>query len=183
MNLKKNISALHKSRPDTAIYFFDESRFGTHSNIGHGWFNKGERTPVKIKMGFENFYIYSAVHAADGDEFSFILPKVNTACMNIFLKQFSQQLKAKQAIIVMDRAAWHKSKDLFVPNNIEILLLPPYSPELNPVERLWNYLKSKLIKNKVYESLEQLYDAVSHFMIDLQPHTVKNICSASYLGG
>ncbi len=181
MNLKKNLLNLHKSQPDTAIFFFDEARFGTHSNIGHAWFEKGERTPMKIKMGFQNFYIYSAIHAFNGNEFSLTMPKLNTQCMNIFLKKLSENLDTKTIYVVMDRAAWHKSKFLDVPDNIKVILLPPYCPELNTVERFWNYIKSKLIKNKIYDSLEQLHDAVSQFMIQLHPHIVKNICSAKFL--
>ncbi len=139
------------------IYFFDESRFGTHSKIGHGWFKKGKRTAVKIKLGFKNFYVYTAAHAKNGNEFSLILPKLNTQCMNIFLDKFSTQTKGETSTIVMDGAAWHKSKGLVVPNNIQILLLPPYSPELNPVERLWLYIKNKLIKNKSNHSANFKY--------------------------
>ncbi len=134
-----------------------------------------------MKMGFENFYIYSAVHATNGDEFSFILPKVNTTCMNIFLDKISKHIKGNPVHLVMDRAAWHKSKGLVVPSNIKILLLPPYSPELNPVERFWNYIKSKLIKNKIYDSLQQLYDGVALFTNILERSTTKSICSANYL--
>ncbi len=180
MTLKKNLLLQYKSQQDIEIYFFDESRFGTHSKIGHGWFNKGERPEIKVKLGFENFYVYTAAHATNGSEFSLIMPKLNTHCMNVFLDQFSKQTK-KNTLIVMDQAAWHKSKNLILPDNIKIMLLPPYSPELNTVERLWLYMKTKLIKNKVYDSLEQLHNAVSSFLINLNTRTVKNICSANYL--
>lgn len=70
--------------PQKALYFFDESRFGTHSKIGHGWFEKGSRTGVKVKLGFENFYVYSAINPVFGDDFSLILPYVNTECLNLF---------------------------------------------------------------------------------------------------
>lgn len=171
----------YRSQLNTEIYFFDESRFGTHSKIGHGWFHKGERTSVKMKLGFENFYVYSAIHVINGNEFSLIMPKLNTHCMNIFLDKFSNQTNNSNIIMVMDQAAWHRSKGLIIPANIKIFLLPPYSPELNPVERLWLYMKSKLIKNKIYNSLEQLQDAVAHFLTNLKNDKIKSICSANYL--
>ena len=68
------------------------------------------------------------------------MPEVNTECMNIFLENMSKYLSNQTSIIVMDRASWHRSKDLKVPSNIKIILLPPYSPELNPVERLWRHI-------------------------------------------
>ncbi|WP_425361859.1 IS630 family transposase [Candidatus Tisiphia endosymbiont of Mystacides longicornis] len=143
------------------MYFFDESRFGTHSKLGHGWFRKGIRTQVKIKIGFQNFYVYSAVNPITGDDFSLMMPNVNTMSLNMFLAEMSKHIGVQKAIVVMDCAGWHKSKDLVVPANIEILYLPPYSPELNPAERLWEHLKSETIKNKVYNTIEQLEIVVS----------------------
>jgi putative transposase len=182
MSLKKNLLQQYRNEPETDFYFFDESRFGTHSKIGHGWFNKGERPLVQMKLGFQNFYVYSAVHAHNGDEFSLMMPKLNTDCMNIFLNELVKYTKGKTVAIIMDQAAWHKSKDLVIPDTVKIILLPPYSPELNPVERLWLYMKSKLIKNKIYDSIETLKTAVTRFLANLQSKIVKNICSVNYLG-
>ena len=114
-------------------FFFDESRFGTHSKIGHGWFKKGERTAVKIKLGFKNFYIYSAVEPRTGYSFSLKLPHVDSACLNAFLDEMSKEIAEKEAVIIMDGASWHKAKNLKIPKNITIQYLPPYSPELNQV--------------------------------------------------
>lgn len=171
----------YKSSPKTDFYFFDESRFGTHSKIGHAWFKKGNRPLVKVKLGFENFYVYSAVNSCNGKDFSLIMPKLNTKCMNIFLEEFSKAHKDKEVVFVMDGAAWHKSQSLVVHKNITIIILPPYSPELNPVERLWLYMKNKFIKNRIYDSIEELYEAVDNFFIHINQEIIKNICSAQYL--
>lgn len=101
--LKKNLTALAKDCL-TSLYFFDEARFGTHSKLGHGWFQKGVRTQVKVKLGFENFYVYSAVSPISGEDFTLTAPKVNTDCMNIFLVEMSKYLGEKHATIVMDCA-------------------------------------------------------------------------------
>ncbi len=81
----------------------------------------------------------------------------------------------------MDGAGWHKSKGLRIPETIKIMFLPPYSPELNPIERLWGYIKSHLIRNKVYETLEALEDAVCSFMQTLLDEKIQKICSINYL--
>lgn len=159
------------------LCFFDESRFGTHSNVGHGWFKKGSRTEVNIKLGFENFYLYSSVEPKTGEDFTLLLPYVNTECLNLFLEEMSKHLKGKEIILVLDGAGWHKSSMLKVPRNIEIVYLPPYSPELNPVERLWHYIKANTIKNKVYENLSSLEEVVCQFLTNLSPSTIKSICS------
>ena len=86
-----------------------------------------------------------------GDNFSLILPNVDTINFNVYLEHFSQHLKAlgKKAVLVMDGAGWHKSKDLKLYSNIEFVFQPSYSPELNPVEKLWQYIKRHTIKNRV----------------------------------
>lgn len=134
-----------------------------------------------MKLGFKNFYAYSAVQPKDGSHFSFILPAVNTVCMNIFLTEMSMHLGKKLALIVMDRASWHQSKSLKIPKNIRIILLPPYSPELNPVERLWGYAKSKLIRNKVYGTLDELENSVCDFLASLKNEAIQSICNFNYL--
>lgn len=161
--------------------FFDESRFGTHSKVGHGWFAKGSRTAVKFNMGFKNFYVYSAVNSQTGLDFSLVMPYVNTQCMNIFLNTLVRELPDKRYLLIVDGASWHRSYQLQVPPNIEIMYLPPYSPELNPVERLWNYIKQNTIKNRFYDSLSLLEGVVCEFLRQIKPEIIKSICSCGYM--
>jgi len=136
VELKKNLVQIVKDNPDAEIMLSDEARFGTHSKLGHGWFETGSRTSVKVKIGYKNFYIYGCAAPITGKNFMLLLPKANTACMNIFLSELSKEWGDRKVILVVDSAGWHKSKDLVVPNNIKLVYLPPYSPELNPIERL-----------------------------------------------
>ncbi len=73
------------------VLFFEESRFGTHSKIRYGWFERGTRPQVRMKIGYQNFYVYSAVSSRDGRHFRVILPKVNTDHMNVFLSELSTE--------------------------------------------------------------------------------------------
>jgi transposase len=120
----------------------DEARFGTHSKQGHGWFPTGKRSRVAVKLGFKNFYAYSAIEVKTGEAFNLILPKVNTELMNVYLQEMSKHYLEENITLIMDGAGWHKSKKLIIPFNITIIYLPPYSPELNPVERFWLYKKA-----------------------------------------
>jgi hypothetical protein len=172
---------VERANPDKEIFFFDESRFGTHSKIGHGWFKKGTRTAIPVKLGYQNFYLYSALNPRSGESISYIMPGVDTMCMNVYLNALSQELNEKKIIMIMDGAGWHKSKDLKVPSNIEIIYLPPYSPELNPVERLWGYIKQCTIRNKIYDTLESLEDEICHFLCDLTEETIMSVCNVPYL--
>jgi transposase len=81
----------------------------------------------------------------------------------------------------MDGAGWHKSKKLALPANIEIIYLPPYSPELNPVERFWEHIKRYTIRNKVYLTLSSIKDAVASFINNLPQDDIKTLCSVNYL--
>jgi transposase len=149
--------------------------------LGHGWFEKGKRIPVKIKIGFKNFYLYSAISPKKGTTFSLIMPKVNTESMNVFLQEMSKALEKKKALLIMDGAGWHKTKKLVIPDNIKVTFLPPYSPELNPVERYWEYIKTNVLKNKLYEDLQTLEDTVCNFINSLTPLTVRSVCNVTYL--
>lgn len=178
---KKKLREKIQGNPTLDVLFFDESRFGTHSKIGHGWFNKGSRTQVKFNMGFKNFYVYSAVNGSSGYDFSLVMPYVNTQCMNIFLDKLAKELPGKKYLLIVDGASWHRSYQLKIPTNIEIMYLPPYSPELNPVERLWNYVKQHTIKNKFYNSLTILEAVVCKFLKQITSETLKSVCACNYL--
>ena len=174
-SLKKTLIEIKEKNLNKPILYFDESRFGTKTKTGLGWFKKGTRTRVKVKLGFKNFYLYSCINPASGKNFTLLMPNVDTACMNVFLQELSEEIK-EDFILIMDGAGWHKSKDLIIPRNIQIILLPPYCPELNPVERLWKFIKDNTIKNKVFETLKNLEDEVCGFVKNLTDEVVVGIC-------
>jgi transposase len=163
------------------ILFFDEARFGTHTKIGYGWFPKGKRTPIKVKIGYKAFYVYGAVSAKNGSNFSVSFSSVNTECMNEFLKILAKNYPDQEIAVIMDGAGWHKSKDLKIPQNIDIFLLPPYSPELNPVERFWRYLKQNVLHNRLFETLEEIEEFLQIFLDGLQNHSIAQLCNNNYL--
>lgn len=125
--------------------------------------------------------MYSAIGLGTGDHFTLEMPYVNAECLSVFLQEFRKNVPNVEILLVMDGAGWHKAKQLKVPDGIEIIFLPPYSPELNPVERLWEHLKNHTIRNKIYFSLSSVMDAVAHFMNALSSHELKTLCSANYL--
>ena len=88
------------------------------------------------------------------------MPICNTLAMNHHLREISRQVAADaHAVVILDRAGWHRSQGLVVPGNITLLELPPYSPQLNPVERIWHYLRSHWLANSVFPSLADIMDA------------------------
>ena len=102
--------------------------------------------------------------------------------MNIFLKELENHVGPKKKLaIMMDGAGWHKSKDLLIPDNIRFIIQPPYSPELNPVERFWKYIKDNTIKNKIYLTLQDLENDVCSFMKLISNKKIKTICNLNYI--
>ena len=92
-SLKKTLIEIKARNPNKPILYFDESRFGTKTKTGLGWLTKGSRTPMKVKLGFKNFYLYSSVNPADGKSFTLLMPNVDTACMNVYLRELSEEIK------------------------------------------------------------------------------------------
>lgn len=145
------------------------------------WALAGKPLQIKVKQSFQNFYIYGAVDPKTGDNFSLFLPWVNTDMMNRYLKEMSDFYENEEIVLIMDQAGWHKSKDLVVPRNIEIIFLPPYSPELNPVERIWKYLKTYYIHNRAFDSITQMMAVMVDAFVNLDNETVAALCHCSYL--
>ncbi len=131
------------------VFFFDEGRFGLQSTLMRIWAKRGEPLSIRVKQGYKSFYIYSSVSPQTGDDFSLFLPEVNTEMMNIYLDNLSKEYGDKEILVIMDQAGWHKSNDLNIPKNIQIKFLPSYSPELNPVEKLWQWLKKEALHNNL----------------------------------
>jgi len=103
----------------------------------------------------EYTYAYGAV-STDGEFDSLILPHVNGDMMQIFLDEVASRHPKDRIIMILDGAGWHSSGLLSVPLNMKLLSLPPYAPELNPMEHLWDDLREKSFHNRVFESIDAL---------------------------
>jgi transposase len=125
--------------------------------------------------------VYSSVSPITGEAFTLFLPRVNTEMMNIYLTEMSAAFPDKKIMIVLDQAGWHKSKSLDVPDNFFLELLPPYSPELDPVEKLWQHLKKHACRNRLFIDENELMDTLSDELAKLSPNRLKDLCGCSYL--
>jgi transposase len=128
--------------------------------------------------------VLAAVCPETGHAEGLLSPLLDTKIVNIFLNLFSRTIPAdEQAVMVWDGAGFHTSRSLVVPKNITLVQLPPYSPELNPIENLWHYLKSHFWSNRAYADYDALeeaaMDAWRHAVLDEE--LVKSLCAAPYL--
>lgn len=147
------------AREDTRpvkLLFQDEARFGRISDPARCWAPKGVRPLVPTHIVREYTHVFSAVCPHDGESFSLILPYANTEAMKIFLQECSEYFKAYRIIMFMDKAAWHRSKDIGEYENIRIVYQPSYSPELNPAEHLWEYIRENYLRNCIWTTLDTL---------------------------
>lgn len=163
------------------IYFFDEGRFGLKSTVTRCWAKRGQPLCVPVQQGYESFYIYSAVNPCSGASFSLFMPEISTDVMNLYLDELSKSCRQKPITLVMDQAGWHTSRDLQIPENITIEFLPPYSPELNPVEKLWWWLRKNVTHNNLFRTLENLMDALEREFRKITNLQLASLCHCSYL--
>ena len=84
-------------------------------------------------------------------------------------------------MLILDRAGWHRSKLLHKKNNVELFFLPPYSPELNPVEKLWQILRRQVCRNKYFESEDELKDELTVSLNNMGKKDYMNLCKSNYL--
>ena len=135
------------------LMFPDEARFGRMSDPRACWAPAPHRPVVKLALVREFRYEYAALSPWDGALDYMTAENMNTDSMSGFLAQISQRYTDEFIIMVLDGASSHKSKDRTVPKNVSLVLLPPYSPELNPAEQIWNALRRDYFANRVFDSL------------------------------
>jgi transposase len=166
------------------IYFEDEARFGTQGTITRVWAPRGSRPRAVRQNGREWLYVLMAVCLDTGAASALIMPELNTEVLNLFLEQFAKELPAGvHAVLIWDGAGYHTSGDLVVPGNVSLIQLPPYSPELNPVENLWHYLRSHHWSNRPYEGYKGLEREAIRSLCAVceDAERLKNICNADYV--
>jgi transposase len=108
------------------------------------------------------------------------MPHCNAANFQVFLEEFSQQHPTEYKIIILDNGAFHKAKSLKIPDNIILVFLPPYSPELNPAENMWAQLKRKFT-NRLFKTLDSLSEFIASTTKTITNQKVKTTCSFSYI--
>lgn len=157
--------------------FQDEARFGRMVRIRRCWAQSPQRPVVANGYEREFVYVYGAVSPLQGEIDWMITRQMNTLNMGAFLAQVSAAHRREFIVMVVDGASSHVAKDLVVPENIRLLRLPPYAPELNPQEHIWDELREKEFPNRVFADLDsvrrQLDDGLPRLASDR--HTVGSI--------
>jgi putative transposase len=140
----------------------DEGRFGRISRPKSCWAPPGIRPLVPSQIVREAVYVFAAVAPSLGKMCSLVLPTANTEMMNLFLEHVSQIFSNYFIVMQVDQAGWHQAKTLVIPENIRLIKQPPYSPELNPVEHIWDDIREKFFHNRIFSSLDILTDTLCY---------------------
>ena len=164
------------------LMFQDEGRFGRLSRPARCWAPKGIRPIVRNRLVREYTYAFAAISPGDGVMDSLILPWVNAETMSLFLRIVADRHPDEFILMVLDGAGWHIARDLVVPPNMKLVFLPPYSPELNPVEHLWDHLRENYFANHLFSSMKTVTDELSHSLreTELRPDMLRSLCGFGY---
>ncbi|MCK6650637.1 MAG: IS630 family transposase [Bacteroidia bacterium] len=165
------------------IWWQDESRIGQQGSLSRVWATKGTRPRVVRQKQFLSTYIFGAVCPDRDVGCALILPECNAGMMQIHLDEISATVrKGYHAIVLMDRASWHTTETLNIPENISLLPLPPYSPELNPMEQVWQKLKKSYLSNTAFKDYDSIVEACCNAwnVFCDQDGAIKNLCSRSW---
>jgi hypothetical protein len=142
------------------------------------WARRGTRPRLPADQRYESAYLFGAICPARGVGAALAMPFANTEAMQCHLDEIARTVaKGAHAVLLLDRAGWHTTPELVVPNNITLIFLPSRSPELNPVETIWQYLRGNWLSNQVFDSYDDILDAACDAWRRLiaQPETITSI--------
>ena len=162
------------------MFFQDESRFGLFTKNGKALTAKGVKPICPFQQVFQSTYLFGAFSPITGQHFMMELPHCNADTFQLFLNEMSKEDPDEFKIIVLDNGAFHKAKSLVIPENIALIFLPPYSPELNPAENIWARLK-RTFTNRLFKTLDELKEFISKVAQTLDETIVKSTCSFNYV--
>jgi len=166
------------------LWWQDEARVGQQGTTTRLWARQGSRPPAARDQRYAWAYLFGAVCPARGVGAGLVLPVANTHAMNLHLAEISATVApGAHAVLTIDGAGWHQTGGrLVVPANITLLHLPPYSPELNPVENVWAFLRSNKLSNRVFDTYDDIVDACCDAWnwFTSQPGRITTIASRAY---
>jgi hypothetical protein len=142
------------------IWFQDEARIGQKGTLSRIWARRGSRPPAPRDQRYDWAYLFGAVCPTRRTAAALVLPTANAEAMNHHLVAISAQVAVgAHAVLVIDGAGYHQPTALDCPTNVSLLTLPPYSPQLNPVENIWQFLRQNFLANRIFDSYDAIIEA------------------------
>jgi hypothetical protein len=178
--LPEAVQALRQAHPDAHLeqWTMDAHRIGLKPIIRRVWRRKGRRPVVTVQHRYKWMYLYGFVCPSSGQTFWLVLPTVSVRAYTLALKEFADAVGAgadKQVLLVLDQAGWHISHQVVIPQGLQLVFLPPYSPELQPAEHLWE-VTDQAMENRHFQDLDELTEVQAERCRKLQeqPELIRN---------
>jgi putative transposase len=178
------IKAAHPEAHGLEVWFLDEARVGQTGRTCRRWFEKGIRPRGRRDLRHEAVYLFGAVCPERDHGVALVLPEVSTAAMQAMLDELATAVTpGAHAVVILDRAGWHTAKELSIPANLTPVFLPPYSPELNAIERVWLYLRERFLSHRLWPTYDDILDACCAAWTRLrsEPGRIRSLCSFEWL--
>ena len=165
-NLATQVERIRQAHPDcdVQLWAMDEHRAGLKPVMRRVWVDEWTTPIAKVNWKFEWLWLYAFVHPDSGQTYWWILPYVNTGLFSQVLADFAAHFKVgktKRVALVVDQAGWHTSEQVQLPEGIDLIFLPAYSPELQPAERLWT-LTNESVANRSFKNLDELEEVLMY---------------------
>ena len=181
--LVKAVIPSHVSLQEVELWFQDEIRIGQQGSLSRLWAEKGTRPRVVRQKQFLYQYLYGAVCPTKEKAAAIVALYADGRTLQIHLEEIAQHIdKGKHGVVILDQSGGHICKDVKTPNNLSLLFLPPYSPELNPQEMVWEALRNRFLHNRVYESLEEIAQVACNAWNKWieNPKEIKSLCQRKW---
>jgi transposase len=163
-----------------SYWFQDETRLGYRTESGQKITRVGVKPKQILQWHYSYYYIYGLVNPVKGSNFFYEFSHFNSDCLGFFLEKFSQEYQDEIHIIQLDNASCHTANKLIIPENVVLLFQPPYCPELNPIERVWQYIKQQL-KNLFFTNLDDVKDKVVNIVNSLSKDIIHSLTGWQYI--
>ena len=139
------------------IWFQDEARVGQRGTLSRVWAPRGTRPRLPRQQAYSSAYVFGAICPTTAQAVGLVMPSANTYAMQCHLNEIAQAVPpSRHAVVVTDRAPWHTTRRLDCPPRLSLLHLPPVSPELNPVEQVWAWLRQHHWANRIFKNYEAI---------------------------
>ena len=159
----------------------DEARFGLHEGITRRFITAPGVKPLQLVLPrYQYFWLFGATEPATGESFFLEMPALDSACFQVFIDEFALANPESMNVLVIDGAPAHIAHSLVIPDNVVLFQLPPYCPELNPIERVWQDLRNRLLIG-LSTGLKALRDDVARIVCDYTPEILASITGYPYL--
>ena len=163
------------------LMFEDEAGFGRINKPKYCWCKKGIRPAVPCHHIREYIYAYGAVEPVTGESYFLAMPRCDSKCTEVFLKGLSEKYVEEEILLCCDRATWHKSKGLEVPRNITLFYIPPYTPEMNPIEQIWKEIRKRGFKNEVFSTLNKVIERLCDTINSITNEVIQSITCRNWI--